>query len=427
MKESLASALSYLYGLQFFGMKLGLDNTRTLLASLGNPHDHFPSIHVAGTNGKGSTCAVLASIFGSAGCGTGLYTSPHIHRFSERIKINGDEISEKDIVRITKMMRRHIDELKCTFFEAATAMAFQYFNENKIDFGIIETGLGGRLDATNVVRPEVSVITNIDLDHTEHLGKTIPEIAFEKAGIIKPEGVCLAGKADEAAKKVLEEAAKGNYSTLFFLDDIAEIRNIDLTMDGSYFDLRIELPARSAAFDRLYVKLSGEHQIHNACLAAAAALLQNKFTVTEDHIREGLESVNWKARLEWMSRKPAILLDAAHNPAGMKSLRRSLEEIYKPHFKNMFLIVGMLKDKDHERAMDEILPPFEFVVTVTPNSPRAMDGKLLLETIRSKHKNAEFVEGIHAAVNQAKSQMSEKDLLVIAGSHFVLSEIDGPN
>jgi dihydrofolate synthase/folylpolyglutamate synthase len=320
-------------------------------------------------------------------------------------------------------MRGKIDALQCTFFEATTAMAFQYFKENGIDIGIIETGLGGRLDATNVVQPELSVITNIDFDHTEHLGKTISEIASEKAGIIKPHIPCVVGKREAASGVIFRKEAQAKHAELYFLDDVAEIRNMELSMDGSCFDLKIDWPRASVDLKHLLVKLSGEHQIHNAALSVAAALRQTKFTISEDHIRNGLRSVDWKARLELISRDPFVLLDAAHNPPGMKQLRRSLETIYRPHFPKMFLIIGMLADKEYESAVGEILPSFDFIYTVTPNSPRALDGKALEGTVRKRTKNVRFVDSIARAVKEAQSEMSKEDLLVIAGSHFVLSEI----
>jgi dihydrofolate synthase/folylpolyglutamate synthase len=423
MDNTVQSTLKYLFDLQFFGMKLGLENTLELLRFFDNPQRQFPIIHVAGTNGKGSTCALLAAVFQSAGLKTGLYTSPHIHRFSERIRINGVEIPETDIIGITARMRGKIDALQCTFFEATTAMAFQYFAENGIDIGIIETGLGGRLDATNTVQPELSVITNIDFDHTEHLGKTIPEIAFEKAGIIKPHVPCIVGASEEQSREVFTVAAKEKNAELLFLDDVAEIRNAELSIDGSYFDLRINLPHTSADFKRLHVTLAGEHQINNAALSVIALLLQKQYAISEDHIRNGLKSVDWKGRLELISRDPFVLVDAAHNPAGMKQLRRSLEAIYRPRFPRMFLIIGMLADKEYESAVEEILPVFDFVYTVTPNSPRALDGKILESCVRRKTKHVRFLDGIADAVNEVRSKMSKEDLLVIAGSHFVLSEI----
>jgi dihydrofolate synthase/folylpolyglutamate synthase len=421
MKSTIESTLRYLYDLQFFGMKLGLDNTARLLDSLGNPHHRFPVIHVAGTNGKGSTCAILAAIFQASGYATGLYTSPHIHRFSERIKVDGQEIAEADIIRMTEMMRGKIDELKCTFFEATTAMAFQYFAERPIDIGIIETGLGGRLDATNVVDPEVSVITNIDFDHTEHLGDSIEKIAFEKAGIIKRDRPCVVGKVNESVHAVFTKIAGEKCAPLFFMDKIVVVENVKMETEGSHFDLKTNFPEQPIQFKNLFVGLSGEHQIQNAVTAVAATLLQKRFNLSEGGIRDGLKSVLWKGRLELVSREPFILLDAAHNPAGMLQLREAIDRIYSPLVRSKYLVIGMLKDKDYEKAIREIGPLFDKIYTVTPNSPRALDGKILAEIIGSGR--TEFISDVQAAVRTAKLRMAKEDLLVITGSHFVLSEM----
>ncbi|MBX7151881.1 bifunctional folylpolyglutamate synthase/dihydrofolate synthase [bacterium] len=420
---SVKETLKYLYDLQFFGMKLGLENTIKLLKTLNNPQHTFPSIHVAGTNGKGSTCSMMASIFQAAKLKTGLYTSPHILNFSERIRVNGSEIPESEIIHITEKMKKTIDELRCTFFEATTVMAFDYFANQQIDIGIIETGLGGRLDATNVVVPEVSVITNIGMDHTEHLGTTLDAIAGEKAGIIKEQVPCLIGPIEAELKPVFKNIADARQSPLFFYDDIVQVTSKKLTDHGSLVDLYFKVNNHGYALNELEINLAGHHQIQNAVMAVAAVRLQKKFEVSESAIREGLCSVDWKGRLQIIQHQPLIIADAAHNPMGMQKLRESIETIYRSKYDRMILVLGMLADKDFESCVNAIAGIFDTIYTVTPNSPRALSAETLAKVAKQRHAQV-FVGGsVNSTVEKIKTGMTDRDLLVIAGSHFVLSEI----
>lgn len=423
MTKSFEATLKYLYDLQFFGMKLGLDNTRSLLEYLENPQHSFPVIHVAGTNGKGSTCAMLDAIFHAAGYKTGLYTSPHLFHFSERIRINGACISEADIVRLTNKMRIKIDELKCTFFEATTAMAFDYFKENGIEIGIVETGLGGRLDATNVVDPLLSLITNIDLEHTEHLGKTMESIAVEKAGIIKPYRPCLVGFVDDNVKRVFDDKARSVNSTAFYLGNITTFSNVQLEIDRSQIDLNVNIHDGNYFFENLNVNLTGKHQLTNAAMAVSSAVIQKQFPVSEDAIRLGLENVIWPARLEVIRKDPWIIADAAHNPAGMMVLAEAVESVCKPHFNKLFLIIGMLADKDYAEAVRIIAPHFTEIYTVTPRNERALKAEDLAEIIRQFYTQVKASESFENAFLDIQSKMNSNDLLVITGSHFLLSEL----
>jgi len=410
--------LQYLFDLQFFGMKLGLENTERLLGFLNHPEKKFPTIHIAGTNGKGSTCAMLDAVLRAAGYKTGLYTSPHLFHFSERIRINGQPISESNIVRLTQKMRPKIDELRCTFFEATTAMAFDYFAENDIDAGIIETGLGGRLDATNIIQPEVSVITSIGFDHMEYLGNTIEKIAAEKAGIIKELIPCVIGNVPSEAVGVFLQAGIEKNSLVRFLENSCETRNINLGSKGSSFDLVVE----GNAYDQLTMNLTGRHQIANAALTILALKMQKRFPVPEAAIRKGLKNVVWPGRLHLIRTKPVILVDAAHNADGMRALREALTKIYKTRYAKLHLIIGMLKDKDYEASINEIVGVFDRIYTVTPNNPRALPGRDLADLIGKKKPTQSFDE-IQGAIEAARTEAAKNDLIVITGSHFVLSEI----
>lgn len=423
MNDRFQHTLQYLYDLQFFGMKLGLDHIRGLLKFMDNPQHAFPTVHVAGTNGKGSTCAMLDSIFRAAGHKTGLYTSPHLFHFSERIKINGVPIPEDEIVRLTLKMKNKIDELECTFFEATTALAFEYFKENKVDIAIIETGLGGRLDATNVVEPLLSVITNIDLEHTEHLGKTVESIAFEKAGIMKPDRPCLCGNVNQDVRRIFESTASSRQCELFYSDATSRITNERSDIEGSKIDLHISLGAEDAFFNDLHIGLAGKHQIQNAALAVNAVYMQKKFKVTEDAVRSGLANVRWSARLEIIRKEPWIIADAAHNPAGMRVLSEALHSLYKPRFQRLYLIIGMLADKNYDEAVPIIAPHFDRIYTVTPNNGRALKAEILAESIGRVHSGVQTAETLKLAVSEVESKMSSRDMLLITGSHFLLSEL----
>ena len=418
---NISEALKYLYDLQFFGMKLGLDNISSLCESLGNPQNNYLSVHVAGTNGKGSTCACLDAIFREAGLKTGLYTSPHIHHFSERIRINGKPISEDDVIRYTDQLRPYIDRLNATFFEAATAMAFRYFSDERIDIGIIETGLGGRLDATNIITPDVSVITNVDLDHTEHLGDTKSKIAVEKGGIIKTGVPVITGDPDPAIVSILKNIADGQSSPFYSIDDFVKIINPHVSVYGSSFDAEFYFPDSMIRYDNLMIPFIGEHQMRNAAMAVLAVLLQQRFTVPEETVRQGLRNAWIKGRTEWLS--PNILMDAAHNPASFAALKKIIENVFRWEFKTIYMIIGMLADKDIPACVDILNGAADQFLTVTPNNLRAYEAERLAEKFRKINQPVSSYDSVDEAVRKAKKKMESNDLLIITGSHFVLSEI----
>jgi dihydrofolate synthase/folylpolyglutamate synthase len=419
--SSFHETLRYLYGLQFFGIKLGLENTHRLAEFLGNPHTRYPTIHVAGTNGKGSTCAMLDAILRAAGYRTGLYTSPHIRAFSERIRVNGRPIPEADVVRLTETLRPKIDEWKCTFFEATTVMAFRYFEEQSVDVAIIETGLGGRLDATNIVTPEIGIVTTIGREHTEHLGGTLQQIAEEKAGILKSGKPFLVGEVTTEVRTVFTRIADERAARCLFVNEMAAVGNVQYDVKGSRLDLELHAAGLDKTFLRLQIGLAGEHQVRNACLAAAAAFLQDRLPVRDEHVRQGLSTVQWSGRLQFIA--PDVLVDAAHNPDALAELCRSIRQIYRPGYKRLFLIVGMLADKDYRGAAEILAPAFDRFWTVTPASDRALDGRVLAELLEKRGKTAKAAGTVQEALTLARKECSPEDLIVITGSHYVLSEI----
>ncbi len=418
---SFDETLRYLYSLQFFGIKLGLENTQRLAELLGHPHTRYPTIHVAGTNGKGSTCAMLDAIFRAAGYRTGLYTSPHIRAFSERIRVNGRPIPQADVARLTETLRPKIDEWKCTFFEATTVMAFRYFAEQSVDVAIIETGLGGRLDATNIVTPEIGIVTTIGLEHTEHLGGTLQQIAEEKAGIMKSGRPFLVGRIPPEARHVFTRRAADRAARCIHLEEIADVENVQYDVKGSQLDLKLHAPDLDKTFLRLRIGLAGGHQVQNACLAAAAAFLQNRLPVHDKHVRQGLSTVQWSGRLQFIA--PDVLVDAAHNPDAWAELCRSIRQIYRPGYKRLFLIVGMLADKDYRGAAEILAPVFDRFWTVTPASDRALNERVLAELFEERGKTAKSAGTVAKALELARKERGPEDLIVITGSHYVLSEI----
>ncbi len=394
------TTLNYLYSLHKFGMKFGLRNIRILLRSIGDPQKRINTIHVAGTNGKGSTSSMIAAILTAAGYKVGLYTSPHLVRFNERIRINGKMISNSDIVRYTKRLKPQITNIKATFFEVTTAMAFKYFADRNVDIAVIETGLGGRLDSTNVVTPLVSVITSIGKDHTEQLGNTIASIAYEKSGIIKRNIPVVIGSLTRESKKWIAQTAKQKKSLLI------ESSALDIPED-------IHLP------------LTGMHQIANAKSAIAAInIVSQNFLIGNKAIRAGLENVSrltgLRARFELIRGTPDLLLDVAHNPDGIKTL---VTEIKKLSYKNIVIVFGIMKDKDYRSSLLHLKNLNPTIVATQPNVERALSSEHLFAVCKEFKLNALHVPVTRMALKTGKRIAGKSGLLVVTGSHFLVGEI----
>jgi len=347
-----------MYRLRRFGIILGLDTIRHILVGLKNPQDRFKTIHVAGTNGKGSISSALATILKLAGYKVGLYTSPHLVRFNERICINGAEISDENVVKAYQAVRKvHTGDREPTFFEFSTAMAFYEFGRQKVDWAVIETGMGGRMDATNIIMPEVSIISNISLEHQSYLGNTISEIAGEKAGIIKKNIPVITGVSQKAAISALNEAAEKNSAPLYlFRKDFRVRRN----KDGSfhYFGIQNQWKTMRTA-------LSGSYQVDNAALVLGASeiLNQSGANLSEDIIRQGLSENRWAGRLEVVRTSPYVILDGAHNLDAAKHLAAFLSGQLSG--KNITLVVGILDDKPYEAMMAALLPVCKKVISLS--------------------------------------------------------------
>ncbi|MBE0504776.1 MAG: bifunctional folylpolyglutamate synthase/dihydrofolate synthase [Desulfuromonadales bacterium] len=405
-------SLEFLYGLQRFGIKLGLENTRTLLERAGTPQQHFQCVHVAGTNGKGSTAAFLSAILLAAGYRVGLYTSPHLQSFCERIRINGTAISEAEIAILTNRLRPLGAEIPVTFFEFTTVMALCAFAEHNVDIAILETGLGGRLDATNAVTASLSLITPISLDHQEHLGQTLTAIAGEKAGIIK-EGipVICSAQEEEVIAVIRQQAAICRAPLLCAGRDFSVTVN-----DAGSFDYQDHAEHRLQA---LVSGLPGDHQPHNAALAITAAfrLRQQGLNISDAAIRQGLTGVYWPGRLEWWGGKRQILLDGAHNAAGAAVLAAYLKNLNAPA---LHWLVGVKHDKNFHEILTAILPLTTRFYAVAPPEVKATEPETLVTVARRANVPAQAFASVAEGLQAARSACKQHDIILVAGSLFLV-------
>lgn len=411
---NIESTLEKLYALQMFGMKLGLENIRKFLQLLGNPQNNLKCFHVAGSNGKGSTASFIASILQTAGFKTGLYTSPHFVKFNERIRINGTEIEDEFIASFYNQHEHFINENKLTFFEVTTALAFTYFSEKKVKYAVIETGLGGRLDATNVIKPLAVVLTSISLEHTQYLGNTLAEIASEKAAIIKPKAKVFLGLLPEEADEVIQQKCEEVDCELFELEDFIIER-----------ETYLELYTEELDIDRLDSPLHGYYQKYNAALATLAV---NKTIGLEDlHVFENglkhvVENTKIQGRYEVVSDNPRIIFDSAHNPEGIDSfLSEFLKE--KPRYKRTHLLFGVMKDKEIEEMLTKLKLAFDEIHFTDIPFERAEKKENLLVIATKLNLNANGVENSTEFFIQFKRKVNSDECLVILGSMYLVGEI----
>ena len=408
-------SIAYLYGLQKFGIKFGLTKISNLLSSLDNPQKKLSYIHIAGTNGKGSTAAFLASVLSKAGYRVGLYTSPHLTSFTERIKIGDQEISKKDVDRLITSLRKKAKKINSiTFFEFVTAMALLYFAEKKVDLCILEVGMGGRLDATNVVSPIISIITNISKEHEYYLGQSLLEIAHEKAGIIKRKSILITGATQPKVLSLFKERCKTLQTSCYQLDSDFAIRKINqdyIHYRGIHYNLK-----------GIKISLLGGHQIRNAAIALAAVeMLRGKgYHIEDKAVYQGLSSTCWPGRLEVMHSSPLVILDGAHNPVAMKNLKKSLLNHF--NFKKLIIILGIMEDKNIKGMLKEIVPPAHDIILCKPHMDRAASTKTIAQIIQDWKINYCQIEDVKQAVIYAISTADKKDLICITGSLFTVGE-----
>ncbi|WP_455242192.1 bifunctional folylpolyglutamate synthase/dihydrofolate synthase [Petrachloros mirabilis] len=414
-----ASAVSHLYNLQKHGIKLGLETMTALVGRLGMPQDRYRSLHIAGTNGKGSTAAMAASILQAAGYRVGLYTSPHLVEFRERIRVDGEMISETEVARLTELLKGLCEpDLSPTFFEYATAMAFQHFAEQRIDVAVLEVGLGGRFDATNVVTPAACAVTTIALDHQEYLGKTVSSVAFEKAGIIKSNVPVIIGRVSGEALKTIEQVASERTAPLARLNREFHVSGVSAER-FCYVGPRIRI-------DDLSCSLQGGHQIDNAACSVALieAACSEGVVVCEEAVREGLAKVRWEGRLEVVERQPTVVLDGAHNPAAAEALASYLREFRLSHpGSRVVLVMGMMKDKDHRRFAEPLKDVVDDVVFTQADLPRSATAHELQAELKELWPHAHASSVVNDGVEKARRLARETDLICVAGSLMLVGDV----
>ena len=418
--------VNYLYSLQKHGIKLGLANTLEMMVILEEPQKSFRSIHIAGTNGKGSTATALSSILKECGFKVGLFTSPHLISFTERIRTNNIQISEQSVIALAAKIRSLIDGagLQPTFFEFVTAMAFHYFASENVDFGIIETGMGGRFDSTNVIEPDISIITNIGLDHCGFLGSSISDITFEKAGTIKPQVPVITTSKDPDVVEHLSDIAAERGSGIHVYD--RDFSGSLLSMDDRHLEFNY---TGHGSYSNLSFPLSGRYQLLNACAAIRASelLMQKGLSIPDRAISEGLSKVKLEGRFEYVSEDPPIILDGAHNPAAISSLSASLGDLLPG--KKIILVLGVMNDKDIGGIIEPIIHNAESIILTKAAYERSASTQRLAETINSLYRSGikgaadiSSTGNVREAINLARSRCGKDSVILITGSFYTTGE-----
>jgi dihydrofolate synthase/folylpolyglutamate synthase len=407
--------LAYLYALNGKGIKPGLKRVEAFLDRLGNPQQSLCAIHVAGTNGKGSTCAILASVLRSAGYSVGLYTSPHLVTFNERIRVNDEKISDTEIARFIHKYRPLIEEIDPTFFEVTTAMALAYFKHKKVDLAVIETGLGGRLDATNVLRPLLTVITPIGKDHQEFLGNRLGQIAREKSGIAKTSVPCLVAAQSAYVRKVLKEDIGRRLAYYHYAPKLCVV-----TVEKQFIEGQIvNIHSGDWQLNRVRLNLTGDYQIINLQTAMAGLGLLNKIMLTPEQVRQGVERTTWHGRLEILSRQPLILYDVGHNLHGISYVLNSLQKILPDR---KFQIILTLGEKKKIATLGQILRRVadRLYISEIPNGKSAPADRVAQE-VRHQFpaKNVIVEPSLTKVLKNVVQNLSSDDNLLILGSHYI--------
>jgi dihydrofolate synthase/folylpolyglutamate synthase len=420
-------SVAYLYSLghEFLAAKYGLEGIRLLLERLGSPEQRYPSVILAGTNGKGSVAAMLESIARTAGLRTGLYTSPHLIRINERIRLGSRDIDEPAFARLANRVREAAEELLAdrklqtvpTFFEQITAIALTWFEEQKVELAILEVGLGGRLDSTNVVEPVLAVITTVDLDHQQILGDTIGQITHEKAAVIKPGSRAVIGRQryDAATNVLMRRCLEVNVLPVF----ANEPANVSANETGR---LSFEYESTKSNYGAVTLGLRGRHQTQNAAAAieAAETLAEIGFGINRESIIKGLRNAIWPGRLEWVDDRPPILLDGAHNVGGARALRAYLDEFWR---REVTLIFGAMSDKDIDGMARALFGAARTIVLTSVADPRGAGSSRLAQAALGTSNNVVFTESVQQALSWARSMTSPEGLICVAGSLYLVGAV----
>lgn len=414
------SCIEYIFRLERVGIKYDLKNIRTILKYIGNPEKKFKAVHIAGTNGKGSVASIINSVLTECGYKTGLYTSPHIMDFRERILINGKLIPKDFVMNFTGRLYGLFEKIKPSFFEATTAMAFEYFALQKVDYAVIETGLGGRLDSTNVLKPIISIITGISIDHTEYLGNTIESIAFEKAGIVKKNIPCVTGKMEDKAKIIIAGKCKIKKSKMLDAETMMNAKIVGRNENC------MEIKSR---FNRekilLKYPLTGYYQIHNVKTAFTALkqiAKEERIILNDSILKTGFEKVKsnskFYGRFQKISNNPKIVIDVSHNVEGIKNIRENLKYF---KYKNLYVIFGMMKDKEYVKCLNELGKLDAKIILTKPGYKRAEEPEVLFKSVKKQEKYI-ISENVNIAYKSVKKMLGKDDLLLITGSFFLVSD-----
>ena len=404
-----------MYALRRFGIILGLDTINGILSALGNPQNDFNSIHVAGTNGKGSVASALSAILQESGYRVGLYTSPHLVRFNERICIDNHQISNLEVVKSYQTVKRvHHGDRSPTFFEFATAMALYAFSRQKVDWAVIETGMGGRYDATNIITPAISIITNVSMEHRDYLGSTLAEIAREKAGIIKQATPVVSAVKQKQVRSVVRDVARKKSAPLFMLGQDFAVRQ---HQSGHFSYYGFENTWR-----RLKTPLLGRYQVQNAALALAASelLIKNNVSISPRNIKQGLANTRWPGRLEIVCDKPLVILDGAHNLIAARNLARFLADNLTK--RRITLVIGILDDKPYGSMLRSLLPQCRRAIITKAKTGRALDPQQLYKTAKKIISDVSIVPDVAGAAKIAIEDSGPDDVICIAGSLYVVGE-----
>ena len=410
-------AIAYIHSFFWKGSIPGLSRTQELLRLLGNPEKKLKFVHIAGTNGKGSTAAMTASILQKAGYKVGLYTSPYIYRFNERIQINGEQIADEDVATVTEYVKQYAEtmEEKPTEFELVTAIGFVYFLRQKCDIVVLEVGMGGALDSTNVIEtPEVAVITNIGLDHTDYLGDTVEKIAETKAGIFKENGHAVVYRGTSGVEEVFERVCAERNVSLKKADfDSLKLRSHSL--EGQIFDCG----------DRkeLFLPLLGDHQLHNASvvLSVADTLIEKGWNITEQHIRDGIRDVSWPGRFDIVGREPLFIIDGGHNPQCIDALVTNIRDYLKD--RSIIALTGVLADKDYGEMYRPMMPYIQEFVCITPPNPRKLEADELAQHLRRVGATATPCQTIPQGVQLAIQKAGKDGVVLCFGSLYTIGDI----
>jgi dihydrofolate synthase/folylpolyglutamate synthase len=406
--------LEYLTHLKSKGINLDLGPVTRLLESLGNPHKNYRTVLIGGTNGKGSVAAMLSSILTRGGFTVGLYTSPHLIDFRERIRINNRMIERKDLSRLIDQVRNVVTE-DVTYFEFATAVAYLHFYRCQVDVAVLEVGMGGRLDATNVVDSDVSVITTVSLEHQRYLGRNLNSIAREKGGIIKRKGICLTAAKQATVIKTLEHICSDRQSRLYRVGKEIRVRR---SKGGTF-----SYDGISKTYQNLSIPLVGRHQVDNAALALAALELleDNGYSIAEETIVQGLREVRWEGRLEILNDNPGLIVDGAHNPAAISALYRTLKDDFT--YDRLILIFGVLKDKNYRAMLQKLAPLAHSIIVTRPKEERALQTDTLRSVAHHYNENVEVIDDSRQALLHAVRRAHAHDLICVTGSLYLVGEI----